>query len=82
MMAFGIISVTGLANRDVYFKGIYDIAATRIGADGKSETSITAPLGEHRLVTITDTDTFTIDHEGVGTIRSDGEHIEVDLESV
>ncbi len=40
MPGFGKISVTGPANRDVYFKGIYDAEATRLGADGKSETDI------------------------------------------
>ena len=82
MPGFGKISVIGAANRDVYFKGIYDAEATRLGADGKSETDITAPLGEHTLVTIDDTIAFKIDHEGVGEILSDNQHIEIELELV
>ncbi len=79
MPDFGEINVTGPANRDVYFKGIYDAEATRLGADGKSENPITAPLGEHTLVTITDRVAFEIDHEGVGEIQFEGEHIDIEL---
>lgn len=79
MPGFGKISVVGPANRDVYFKGIYDIYAVRLGDAGRSLTVITAPLGEHTLVTIEDLVSFAIDHEGVGTIRSDDEHIVIEL---
>lgn len=82
MPGFGTISVTGPENRDVYFMGIYDVEATRLGADGNSETDITAPLGEHTLVTIVDQVAFEIDHEGSGEILSDDQHIVIGLEPV
>ncbi len=82
MPGFGKISVVGPASRDVYFKGIYDTEATRLDGNGNSETDITAPLGEHTLVTIVDRIAFEIDFEGVGKILADDEHIEIGLAPV
>lgn len=82
MPAFGRIRVTGPANRNVYFKGIYDSKATRLDSQGKSKTAITAELGEHTLVTIRDKASFRIDHEGVGKLCSEGERIEINLKPV
>ena len=82
MPTFGKIRVTGPANRNVYFKGIYDSNATRLDSQGKSKTEVTAELGEHTLVTIRDKVSFRIDYEGTGEIRRDGECIKIKLEHV
>ena len=80
MPGLGTISIIGgPPNRNVYFKGIYDSEATSLDANGESETIITAELGEHTLVTITDTDTYTIDYEGTGNILQDDQNIVVEL---
>ena len=80
MPGLGTITVVGgPPNRDVYFKGIYNSEVTRLDSNGESETIVTAELGEHTLVTITDTDTYTIDYEGTGSILEDNQNIVVEL---
>lgn len=80
MPGFGKIKVIGgPPYRDVYFKGIYDSEATQLDANGESKTIITAELGVHTLVTITDTDKYRIDYEGDGRILEDGQCIVIEL---